>query len=195
MSFVVCVATTDNIIIVGDTQTNTDQGPTDITATKVFSIGENTLVGITGKYQTYIETVNARMTALDVENASFNEKVDYVKTMIRGKENNAVIAGVEDGKVKLVVMGNKYGYDDSIINVEAGAEVKVLLPPEITMEMCKPFISSLDNLKSQVINCIKQISRLSDTVNDKVFGLETDGEKCKAFTSGIEYSDITIRIE
>lgn len=79
MSFVVCVATTDNIIIAGDTQTNTDQGPTDITATKVFSIGENTLVGITGKYQTYIETVNARMTALDVENASFNEKVDYVK--------------------------------------------------------------------------------------------------------------------
>ena len=144
MSFVVCVATTDNIIIAGDTQTNTDQGPTDITATKVFSIGENTLVGITGKYQTYIETVNARMTALDVENASFNEKVDYVKTMIRGKENNAIIAGVEDGKVKLVVMGNKYGYDDSIINVEAGAEVKVLLPPEITMEMCKPFISSLD---------------------------------------------------
>ena len=119
MSFVVCVATTDNIIIAGDTQTNTDQGPTDITATKVFSIGENTLVGITGKYQTYIETVNARMTALEVENASFNEKVDYVKTMIRGKENNAVIAGVEDGKVKLVVMGNKYGYDDSIINVEA----------------------------------------------------------------------------
>lgn len=43
MSFVVCVATTDNIIIAGDTQTNTDQGPTDITATKVFSIGENTL--------------------------------------------------------------------------------------------------------------------------------------------------------
>ena len=82
-----------------------------------------------------------------------------------------------------------YGY------IIAGAEVKVLLPPEITMEMCKPFISSLDNLKSQVINCIKQISRLSDTVNDKVFGLETDGEKCKAFTSGIEYSDITIRIE
>ncbi len=195
MSFVVCVATMNNIIIAGDTQTNNEQGPTDITATKVFPIGENVLVGLTGKYQTYIETVNTRMTALDVKNASFNEKVDYVKNMIYGKENNAVIAGIESGKVKLVVMGNEYGYNDPIVNVDGGAEIKVLLPPGITTEMCQPYITSLNNLKSQVINCIKQISYLSDTVNDKVFGMEINEKKCEAFTSGIEYSDITIRIQ
>ena len=115
--------------------------------------------------------------------------------MIYGKKNNAVIAGIDSGKVKLQVMGREYGYNDSIIEVNNGAEIKVLLPPGITTEMCQPYITSLDNLREQVVNCIKQISKKSDTVNDKVCGLTTDGVNLEVFTSGIEYKDIDIRIQ
>lgn len=38
MSLVVCVATNGKIIMAGDTQTNDDNGPTSITATKSFSV-------------------------------------------------------------------------------------------------------------------------------------------------------------
>ena len=101
----------------------------------------------------------------------------------------------QNSEVKLKVMGHEYGYNDSIIEVNNGAEIKILLPPEITTEMCRPYITSLNNLKGQVINCIKQISRKSNTVNDKVCGLETDGANLEVFTSGIEYKDIDVRIQ
>ena len=61
--------------------------------------------------------------------------------------------------------------------------------------MCQSYITSINNLKGQVITCIKQISRKSDTVNDKVCGLETDGVNLTVFTSGIEYRDIDMRIQ
>ena len=195
MSLVICVATTNNIIIAGDTQINNADGPLQDTAMKVFPIGKDTLVGITGDYKTYIEAANKRIIELDAENASFEEKVSFIKNMIYEKENNAVIAGFDRGKVKLQVMGYEYGYNDSIIEVNNGAEIKVLLPPGITTEMCKPYITSLNNLKGQVVTCIKQISRNSDTVNDKVCGLETDGVNLEVFTSGIEYKDINVRIQ
>lgn len=195
MSLVICVATTNNIIIAGDTQINNADGPLQDTAMKVFPIGKDTLVGITGDYKTYIEAANKRIIELDAENASFEEKVSFIKNMIYEKENNAVIAGFDRGKVKLQVMGYEYGYNDSIIEVNNGAEIKVLLPPGITTEMCKPYITSLNNLKGQVVTCIKQISRKSDTVNDKVCGLETDGVNLEVFTSGIEYKDINVRIQ
>lgn len=195
MSLVICVATTNNIIIAGDTQINNENGPLQDTAMKVFPIGKDTLVGITGDYKTYIEAANKRTTELDTANASFEEKVSFIKNMIYGKNNNAVIAGFDREKVKLKVMGHEYGYNDSIIEVNNGAEIKILLPPGITTEMCRPYITSLNNLKGQVINCIKRISRKSNTVNDKVCGLETDGVNLEAFTSGIEYKDIDVRIQ
>lgn len=194
MSLVICVATTNNVIIAGDTQVNNEDGPLQNTVMKVFPIGKDTLVGITGAYKTYIEAANKRILELD-EDASFEEKVSFIKNMIYGKNNNAVIAGIDSGKVKLQVMGREYGYNDSIIEVNNGAEIKVLLPPGITTEMCQPYITSLDNLREQVVNCIKQISKKSDTVNDKVCGLTTDGVNLEVFTSGIEYKDIDIRIQ
>lgn len=195
MSLVICVATTNDIIIAGDTQINNADGPLQYTVMKVFPIGKDTLVGITGNYKTYMEAANKRITELDAENASFEEKVSFIRNMIYEKNNNAVIAGFDRGKVKLKVMGNEYGYNDSIIEVNNGAEIKILLPPGITTEMCQPYITSLNNLKEQVVNCIKQISRKSDAVNDKICGLETDGTNLEAFTSGIEYKDIDVRIQ
>ena len=195
MSLVICAATTNDIIIAGDTQIYNVDGPLQDTAMKVFPIGKDTLVGITGDYKTYIEAANKRIIELDAENASFEEKVSFIKNMIYEKNNNAVIAGFDRGKVKLQVMGHEYGYNDSPIEVNNGAEIKVLLPPGITMEMCQSYITSINNLKGQVITCIKQISRKSDTVNDKVCGLETDGVNLTVFTSGIEYRDIDMRIQ
>ena len=58
MSLVICAATTNDIIIAGDTQINNVDGPLQDTAMKVFPIGKDTLVGITGDYKTYTPVYN-----------------------------------------------------------------------------------------------------------------------------------------
>lgn len=197
MSLVVCVATNGKIIMAGDTQTNDDNGPTSITATKVFPLGKDVLVGITGKYATYIDVVNARNQEEEIFDESFERKVNFVRNIVQkaGRDNNVVIAGLDNGIAKLVTMGKEYGYYNKIEEVRDDASVKVLMPPGVTIEMCQRYINSLNNLRKQVIDCIEQVSKTSDTVNDKVCGLETDGNDIVLFTSKINYQDIDIRIE
>lgn len=197
MSLVVCVATNGKIIMAGDTQTNDNNGPTSITVTKVFSLGKDVLVGITGNYATYIDVVNARHQEEKIFDASFERKVNFVRNIVQnsGRDNNVVIAGLDNGVVKLTTMGKEYGYYNKIEEVRDGASVKVLMPPGVTTEMCQKYITSLNNLRQQVIDCIEQVSKISDAVNDKVCGLETNGENMVLFTSKINYQDIDIRIK
>lgn len=197
MSLVVCVATNGKIIMAGDTQTNDDNGPTSITATKVFPLGKDVLVGITGEYATYIDVVNARHQEEGIFDAPFERKVNFVRNIVQnsGRDNNVVIAGLDNGIVKLTTMGREYGYHNEIEEVRDDASVKVLMPPGVTIEMCQRYITSLNNLRQQVIDCIEKVSKMSDTVNDKVCGLETNGKNMVLFTSKINYQDIDIRIE
>lgn len=197
MSFVVAVMTMEKVIMVGDTQLNDYKGPLSITGTKVLALGNNTLVGIAGHYESYMDIANEINNNPGILLDTFENKVMYVRACIYkpNRSNTAIIAGIEDGVAKFTIMGNEYGYNNPISNVYYDGVVKALLPPGVTTEMCQKYITSIFNLREQVFNCVKEVSNMSDTVNNKAFGFEMSKQGIVMLTNNIRYDDIDIRFD
>lgn len=195
MSVVVAAITNGKIIMVGDTQLNhKEMGAIQATSIKVFPLDNYTLVGITGNFDSHIEIANG-IKQLST-GLSFEDKINYVKNCIQkdDRDNNVIIATIESGITKFNIMGNEYGYNNPIEMVTNGADIKVLLPPKVTEEMCKPYIFSLIGIRQQVFSCIEAVSNWSDTVNNKMVGFEINENGCQLLTKNIKYEDVDYRI-
>lgn len=195
MSIVIATIEPDKMIMVGDTQLNhKNKGALQTTATKVFIFDDHTLVGVTGDYDSYIKSVN------DLNKIktplTFEEKIRYMKQHIQKPciNNNVIISSIENNVAKVFVMGNEYGYNSPTEYVTDGVTIRILMPPGITEDMCKPYIMSPLNLKTQLYSCIKAVSNLSETVNDKIMGFEFIGNGFKLLTENIKYEDIDCKL-
>lgn len=196
MSFVIAAIMKDSIYVLGDTQLNDENGAVEETGIKVVPIGNNTLVGFTGTYHYFINMMQ-NLTE-DIVNATFKDKILFVKEYIQTNDakNNVVIVGIEDGVTKYAVLGRDYGYNISISSIENNiAEIKVLLPPEVTEYFCKQYIHSMICIKTQMCNCIKAVSTKSQSVNDKIMGFYMNKDSIQLITENIKYEDITYRLE
>jgi hypothetical protein len=69
-------------------------------------------------------------------------------------------------------------------------EIKLLLPPDVKEDFCKPFFLSPFTIKKQAVDCIKAVSKVSGSVNDMVYGVEIKNGVIYQFTDGIDIMDI-----
>lgn len=194
MSFVVAAIEKNNVYVLGDTQLNNKNGAIEATGIKVVPIGNNTLVGFTGTYEYFIN-MTQNLTE-NIINTTFEEKILFVKKYIQADDakNNVVIVGIENGITKYVAMGVDYGYDVPITIIEDNdAEIKVLLPPDVTEAFCRPYIYSMVGVKNQMCNCIKAVSTKSKSVNNKIMGFYMNPYSIQLITENIKYEDITFR--
>lgn len=194
MSFVVTVVTNVKAYVFGDTQLNDENGIIREIGMKVLPFGDNAIVGITGYYQTTLNLYDEMKIHKDM---NFSDKANFLKMYLKDRvqENNLVLAGVEDACGKCVIMGNQDGYNNEIEIVDSQkAIVKTLLPPGVETEFCKKYITSLVGIEEQLEQCIEAVSKISDTVNNKIVGLITDGREMFGVTKNVLYEDVDVRI-
>lgn len=194
MSLVIATISKNNVYILGDTQLNNEIEPIEETGMKVIPIGNHTLVGFTGTYRYFINM--AQSLTENIVNASFKEKVLFVKEQMQGDdvENNAVIVGIENGMTKYSIFGSNYGYNLPINTISHnGIDIKLLMPPDITEEFCKPYITSPLCLDYQMFSCIEAVSHVSSSVNNKICGFYMNNERIDFITKNINYNEITYR--
>lgn len=195
MSFVVCVALKDCAYVLGDTQININSKAAVETAIKVFPVNKNVLVGGTGDYVRLLDFLSyVTFNRKEFKNMSFYDVVNYIEEKFRDVEDNSfVVAGITTDGISVKAIG-KEG-DKNAVTVGDMPFVKVLMPPGIKEEECKKYITSTVNMESQMVNCIKGISKISNTVNDKICGFKISDKGINVLTHNIRYEDITIRID
>lgn len=194
MSFVVAVVTDVKAYVFGDTQLNNEDGVMKEIGMKVLPFGNNAIVGITGYYQTALNLYDEIKTHKDM---NFSDKANFLKMYLKDRvqKNNLVLAGVEGGCGKCFIMGDQDGYNNGIEVVDSQkAIVKTLLPPGVETEFCKKYITSLVGIEEQLEQCIEAVSKISDTVNNKIVGLTTDGREMLCITKSVLYKDVNVRI-
>lgn len=192
MSIVVAVMKPGYAIVAGDTQLNDDNGPIKALGAKVYKIDESTIVGITGEY------LGARLAVGGLQ-SEFKEKKDFTgKANLLSKmmkewcnKGNAIIVEVKNGRTQFATMSDKSGWRIELNPCLKEIQVKILFPPDITLEFCQQYILSEDNIKEQIVECIKAVAGVSESVNDKIMGMETDGTTMLQFTCGVELSELT----
>lgn len=196
MSFVIASIMKNSIIMLGDTQLNDNVRKCAIreTTIKVFPLDEKTLLGVTGDFETHCDIINILNNDLSFSDLSFEDKIYYIKHFIGKRDNNIVLATLENNDAKFVVMGTDYGYNLPIETLKTDASIKLLLPPNVTEQMCKPYIYSLSNIEKQMFSCIEAVSNWSDTVNNKIVGFKVTQEKCELLMKNTNYQDINHRI-
>ena len=87
------------------------------------------------------------------------------------------------------LFSNDFGWNNRMALVNH-PEVRTLLPPGYD-EIHNGYQFDLNNgIRSQVVNCVKMVSKHSDSVNEIVYGIEMDGERFNHFSDGIDISDI-----
>ena len=195
MSFVVCVALKDCAYVLGDTQINIDSKAAEETAIKVFPVNNKVLVGGTGDYVRLLNFLSyVTFNRKEFKNMSFYDVVNYIEEQFHDAEDNSfVVAGITSDGISVKAIGKEGDKNASIANDMPF--VKVLMPPGIKEEECRKYITSTVNIERQMVNCIKEISRISDTVNDKICGFNISNKGINVLTHNIRYEDITIRID
>ena len=194
MSFVVCVALNDCAYVLGDTQINIDSKAAEETAIKVFPVNNKVLVGGTGDYVRLLDFLSyVTFDRKEFKNMSFYDVVNYIEEQFHDAEDNSfVVAGITPDGISVKAIG-KEG-DKNAVTVGDMPFVKVLMPPGIKEEECMRYITSDVNIECQMVNCIKEISKISDSVNDKICGFKISNKGINVLTYNISYEDITIRI-
>lgn len=192
MSFVVAIMKSGYSIVAGDTQLNDDNGPIEATGIKVFPVDRNIVAGFTGNYLEGRESIDEFISAHKAKKL-FSEKAQMLSELLRRrcKDGNAILVETCITTTKYALFSSKDDWT-SDIQVLSGVQVKALFPPDVHEENYYKNITSPDNLKPQVINCIRAVSRDSASVNDKIYGIEMDGYGLKQFTEGIEFKAITM---
>lgn len=192
MSFVVAVMKSGYSIIAGDTQLNDDNGPITATGIKVFPVNNNIVIGFTGNYLEGRESVDGFLSAYK-DQKLFSEKAKVLSNLLktRCKDGNVILVETFIHNTEYALFSSKEEWAPDI-HVLSGVQVKTLFPPDVEESEYYRYITSPDNLKSQVINCIRAVSKDSSSVNDKVYGIEMDGHGLKQFTDGIEFEAITM---
>lgn len=195
MSLIIAACSRAKIVIAGDTQLNDDNGPISFTGMKVIPIGNSTVAGLSGEYEGYMKVADYFSAKPELYSLSFQEKADTIINILinSGISCNFLLAGFEDSISKVVCTGKDYRYRYNIELVSTGL-VRTLLPPDITDAVCRPYFTSIQNLKTQTINCICAASRISQSVNDKICGFEITPHDLQCFTYGINYDDISIHL-
>lgn len=94
-------------------------------------------------------------------------------------------------ETQYAVISDDYGWKFDLRKVQQ-TEVKTLLPDDVSEDYCRRYITSEDNLEKQIINCIKAVSQISESVNDKIYGIKMDGKGLIQLTDGIDFSEITL---
>lgn len=194
MSFVVAAMKNRYAIVAGDTQLNNESGSIADTGVIVFPLDDHTVIGLVGDYKGHLKTIEEIM-AVDKSKMELSDLVSEIhKQLNRNADDyNGIIVRVNEGGTYFAVLSSHDGWGSGI-QKSANREVKVLVPPDVKEEYCYSYITSLDNLKRQAINCVKTVGRKSESVNQKVFGAELTPGGIMLFTDGINYDDITVRI-
>ena len=195
MSLIVAACSREKIIIAGDTQLNDDNGPLPFTGMKVVPVGNTMVAGLAGDYEGYRKVADYFSSKPELHFLSFQDKAEAICSLLHhsGVKCNFVLAGFENNVPQIVCTGTDYGYRYHIEQVNNGT-VRTLLPPDVTDEMCRRFFTSIYGLKIQTVNCIRGVSRISQSVNDKICGFEITPHSLKCVTDGIKYEDISVRI-
>lgn len=190
MSFVVAVMKPGYSIVAGDTQLNDDNGPIQDLGAKVYRITDNIVVGITGEYEGARIAVGGLQSELQTKK-DFTGKATLLSQMMKEwcKEGNAIIVETLMNRTQFATMSDKNNWKMNLNRVD-GTRVIPLLPPDATQEFCQKYITSEDNIKEQVISCIKAVAGISETVNDKVYGFEMHGTSVEQFSDGVNISDL-----
>lgn len=193
MSFVLAVMTPGRCIIAGDTQLNDDNGPIKATGIKVLPINNHTAIGITGRYCEYLDAYNEVISQCTNE-PSYGKIKELFSASLKEHcpQYNAVIVQCNTACNYFTLLSS--GGTDEGIYVAADGTVKALLPPGITTEECQRIMTPSNDLKDSMISCIRGVSKISNTVNAKVFGLEFSPSELRSFTDGITYDQIDFRI-
>ena len=196
MSFVIAAIMNNKIIMMGDTQLNhkVKQCAIKQTTIKVFLLDKRTLIGITGDFDTHIDLIKDINSGFKFSKLSFMDKKNYIKNIICQRNNNVILATLENNVAKLIAMGKDYGYDMPIEIISTGAQIKVLLPPDVTEEFCKPYVYSLLGIKNQMFSCVEAVSNTSNTVNNKIVGFQITQGNYEIITKNIQYSAIDYKI-
>lgn len=194
MSFVISVMRSGYSIVAGDTQLNDENGKRPETGIKVFPLDDFTVLGLVGDYTGHLNTIQ-KFKGYGERLLSFEEKTTLISKLLSEncKDYNGIMVCVMDGKTLYSIFSNHKDWE-SVPKVAHDGEVKVLVPPDVKEEFCYPYITSLFDIKSQAIRCVKAVGSCSTSVNDKVFGAEITSGGSTFFTDGIQYDDITVRI-
>lgn len=192
MSIIVAVMKPGHAIVAGDTQLNDDNGPIKDLGAKVYQIDDNIIVGITGEYQGARLAVGGLQSEIETKK-DFTGKASLLSKMMKEccKEGNAIIVEVKNGRTQFATMSDRSGWRIDLIPRVERIQVISLFPSDVTQEFCQQYISSEDNIKEQIIECIKAVAGISESVNDKIMGMETDGTKILQFTFGVDPSELT----
>lgn len=192
MSFVVAVMKSGYSIIAGDTQLNDDNGPIAATGIKVFPVNNNIVIGFTGNYLEGRKTVG-EFCSVYKDRKLFSEKAKLLSYILKRKcrDGNVILVETFIHITEYALFSSKEEWNPDI-HVLSDVQVKALFPPDVEEGKYYRYITSPDNLKAQVINCIRAVSNDSASVNDRVYGIEMDGNGLKQFTDGIEFDSITM---
>ena len=182
-------------VVAGDTQLNDKNGAVDLTGIKVFPIDQKTVVGLVGDYGGHLQSIDLLRRRYTQEDGSFVEKTATLYGLLKqyAESFNGIVVTVDDKGVFYSILSDKEEWNSGIVKAKNG-EVKVLIPPDVKEEYCYQFITSLTGLKNQAVSCIKAVGKVSNSVNEKVFGAEMTVHEVKYFTDGIKYEDIDVRI-
>lgn len=192
MSFVIAVMKPGYSIVAGDTQLNDDNGPRKETGIKVFPITNNIVIGFTGDYLEGREAIGLFLEQHKAKK-DFTGEASLLSKLLKEycKKGNVLLIETKPEETQYAVTSDDYGWKYDLRKVQQ-IGIKTLLPNDASEDYCKRYITSEDNLKNQVINCVKAVSIISESVNDKIYGIEMDGKGLKQFTDGIDFSKITL---
>ena len=193
MSFVVAAMKPGYSIVAGDTQLNDDNGALSIMGIKVFPIDACMVIGFTGNY---IEGRAAISEFMEQHKGKkdFLGNVSLLSKCLKThcKKGNVILVETKNDKTWYAILSDKYNWKYECKQVLC-TEVKTLLPDDnddVNDEYCRNYINSEEKLRSQIIDCIKAVSHISRSVNDKVFGFEMNGSNLFQFTEGVSLSEI-----
>lgn len=192
MSFVISIISPQYGIVAGDTQLNDDNGKIELTGMKVAPVSDDAVIGFTGHY--FEETAAIAEYANNRMDTDFSVAVKDLRQCFQRNcsEGNAIIIKIQNGSMKYAILDSKRNWEYSIIFAN-GIDLELLLPPDVNEDFCEPFFLSPLPLKNQVISCIKAVSKVSDFVNDKVYGVEIKNGRIHQFTDGIDIMDINYK--
>ena len=192
MSFVIAVMKKQYAVVAGDTQLNDENGKITATGIKILPVDNHTVIGLVGDYRGHLSFFE-KLRSLSIAQKDFNEKTKICYDLLKECCNdfNGILVAVDNKETRYSVLSSKI---ELVSKIAGDGEVKVLLPPDVKEEFCYPYVTSLDDLKQQAVNCIRAVGSVSVSVNEKVFGFELTKNGLRPFTDGIDYENITFRI-